>query len=146
MFLSSAVRDCRCETQNAINLSRVRKEQRDASESRNDSAEMRDKSSKSRESGMAMLYEDNVEFLRRIERVVKFEIQQHRDELIKRMDRKFKQLWSAFDNFKHNFHLNRDYCRCDYVDNMDNDDADSIKGSLSDLTSQAAKFDLKNES
>ncbi|EZA47345.1 hypothetical protein X777_16296, partial [Ooceraea biroi] len=60
-----------CQMQNAINLSR--KEKCKACELRDDTAEMQDDSSKSRESGMAMLSEDNAKFLRRIEHVIKFE-------------------------------------------------------------------------
>lgn len=115
-----------------------------------EAAAARDKSWRSREPGTAGILpgEDNAKFLRRIKHLVRLEIQQHRDDLMKRMDRKIARLWSAFENFQHNFYLDRDYCRRDRTD-TDNDDADSIKtgGGLSDVTNrETAKSDANTDS
>jgi len=67
------------------------------------------------------------------------------------MDQKIAQLYSAFDNFKHNFRLDRGYGRRDHVDPLmmtDDDDVDSIKtGSLSEATTaETAKSDPNADS
>jgi len=67
------------------------------------------------------------------------------------MDQKIAQLYSAFDNFKHNFRLDRGYDRRDVEPLMvtDDEDADSIKtqASLSDVTTaETAKSDPNADS
>lgn len=132
--------------QNAINSSKVGREKREAYKSCNDTAvDKQDESCKSNSSERTTLYEDNAKFLHKIEHVVKFEVQQHRNDLVKRMDQKIAELWSAFENFKHNFHLDRDYRRHNYIE-ISNETESVITEDSNDFTCQeAAKSYLNTE-
>lgn len=112
--------------QSAIDSSNVRKERHEVRKPNNEAAlEQQDESHKSNELEVTTLCESDIELLRRIKHVIKFEVQQQRDDLARRMDRKIAELWSAFEEFKHNFHLDRDYRRHDYVE-INDDGAESI--------------------
>lgn len=99
--------------QNTINSSNVGKEKYEKSCNTTDK---QDESCKSNSSEITTLYKDNAKLLHKIEHIIKFEVQQHRNDLIKWMDQKIAKLWLAFENFKHNFHLDRDYRRYNYTD------------------------------
>lgn len=102
----------------------------------NDTAEEdQDESCKLINFEMKTLHE-NAKFVHKIEHFVNFEIQRHCDGLVKRMDQKIAELWSVFENFKHNFHLDRDYRLRNYI-GMHNDETESVITELSsDLTCQ----------
>ncbi|XP_018354532.1 PREDICTED: uncharacterized protein LOC108755785 isoform X2 [Trachymyrmex septentrionalis] len=112
------------ETQNAINSSEVRKEKSEVYECEDTTVKNRDDSNKPTNSKLIASYENNAKFLRRIEHIVKVEVQRHRDDLIKRIDRKIAEFWLAFENFKHNFHLDRNYCRHNYIE-INSDETES---------------------
>ncbi|XP_067211280.1 uncharacterized protein [Linepithema humile] len=122
------------EMQNAINSSNARKEKCEVHRVRNDTVEEnQDESCKLINLEMTTLRE-NAKFVHKIEHFIKFEIQQHRNDLVKRMDQKIAELWSALENFKHNFHLDRDYRLRNYI-GINNDETESvITELLSDLT------------
>lgn len=124
--------------QNAINSSNVGKEKRDAYKScNNTTVDKQDVSCKSNNSEMTTLHEDNAKFLHKIEHIVKFEVQQHRNDLVKRMNQKIAELWLAFENFKHNFHLDRDYRRHNYIE-INNETESIITEDSNDFTCQKA--------
>jgi len=103
--------------QSTINSSNVGKEKRETYKSCNSTTvDKQDEPCTSNSSEMTTFYEDNAKFLHKIEHIIKFEVQQHRNDLVKRMDQKIEELWLAFENFKHNFHLDRDYRRHNYID------------------------------
>ncbi|XP_072751874.1 uncharacterized protein [Anoplolepis gracilipes] len=128
--------------QSAINSSTVGKEKREAYKlSNNTAVDEQDESYKSNSSEMTTSCKDDTEFLHKIEHIVKFEVQQHRNDLVKQMDQKIAELWLAFENFKHNFHLDRDYRRHNYIE-ISNETEDS-----NDFTCQeAAKSYLNTDS
>lgn len=96
-----------------ISLSSVRneKECETCKVSNNRPDKKHDKSCKSQTSELTMLHKDNGKFLRRIERVIKFEVQQRCDDLTRQTNQKIAELRSAFENFKHNFYLDRNYVK-----------------------------------
>jgi len=122
--------------QNAISSSNVRKEKCKVHKVCNDTPEEnQDEACKLINFEIKTLHE-NVKFLHKIQHFIKFEIQQHHDDLVKRMDQKITELWSAFENFKHNFHLDRNYRLRNYI-GINNDETESVTTELlSDLTYQ----------
>lgn len=54
---------------------------------------------------------------------------------MKRIDQKIAEFWSAFENFKHNFHLDRDYRR-HYIEINSDETESNITESLCDSTCQ----------
>lgn len=112
--------------QNAINWSKVRKGKHEMHKPDDEAAlGKQNEPYKSHKFDLITSCEKDIELLHRIEQVIKFEIEKRRDDLARRMDRKIAELWSAFEDFKHNFHLDRDYRRCDHVEIRD-DKAESI--------------------
>lgn len=102
-------------------------------------AENQDEFYKSTDFEMKTREHEKAKFLQQIERFVRFEVQRHRDDLVKRIDQKIAELWSAFDNFTHNFHLDRDYRLRNYS-RMDNDETETVVTELlSDLTCPETK-------
>lgn len=77
------------------------------------------------ESEMTTLYEDNIKFLHSIEHIIKFIAQRQYDDLVKRIDQQIKEVWSAFEDFKHNFCLDHNYRRHNYVE-VNNEEVDAI--------------------
>lgn len=132
--------------QNAINSSNVGKEKRDAYKlCSNTTVDKQDESCKLNSSEMITIYENNAKFLHKIEHIVKFEVQQHRNDLVKRIDQKIEELWLAFENFKHNFHLDRDYRQLNYIE-ISNETESIITEDSNDFTSQnAAKSYLNTD-
>jgi len=122
--------------QNAINSSDVRKEKCETYNCDDTVAKNRDEFHKSTNSEMTASYENNAKFLRRIEHIVKVEVQRHRDDLMKRLDQKIAEFWSAFENFKHNFHLDRDYRRHNYIEINSDETESNITEGLYDSTCQ----------
>lgn len=94
---------------NAVNLSNARKEKCQVCDLNDDTG------TEKREEFYASevtICEDKANLLHKIKRIIKFKVQQQSDDLTKRLDRKIAELWSAFENFKHNFQLDRYYTRC----------------------------------
>ncbi|XP_018403049.1 PREDICTED: uncharacterized protein LOC108779969 [Cyphomyrmex costatus] len=112
------------EKQNAINSSEIQKEKSEAYDCEDTTVKNRDESNKLTNSKLTASYENNAKFLRRIEHTVKVEVQRHRDDLIKRVDQKMAEFWLAFEKFKHNFHLDRNYCRHNYIE-INSDETES---------------------
>lgn len=133
--------------QHVINSSGIRKEKCEAYNCDDTVIKKRDESHKSINSEMIASYENYAKFLRRIEHMVKVEIQQHRDDLIKRMDQKIAELWSAFENFKHNFHLDRDYRRHNYIEiNSDETESNITEGLYDSTCQETARSYLNTDS
>lgn len=132
--------------QNSVNLPNARKDKCKVYDLCDAAVGRQEESYESTQSERATLREDKVEFLRRINRIIKFEVQQQRVDLVKRLDRKIAELWSAFEEFKHNFQLDRDYRRRNYVE-MNNDRTESnTTEDLSDFTCrESAKSDLNTD-
>ncbi|XP_011692706.1 PREDICTED: uncharacterized protein LOC105452875 isoform X2 [Wasmannia auropunctata] len=131
------------EMQSAINLSDVRKEKCEAYERDDTVVKKRDESHKSN-CEMTASYENNAKLLRRIEHFVKIEVQRHRDDLIKRIDQKIAEFWSAFEDFKHNFHLDRDYRRHNYVEVNSDETESNITEGLCDSTRETRETSYLN--
>lgn len=95
----------------------------------------------------ATMSRDDTEFLRKVEHIIRFEVQQQRDDLARRMDRKIAELWSAFEDFKHNFHLNRNYRGHDYVAmNDDREESVATEDPSDSACQEGAKTDLNSSS
>lgn len=122
--------------QHVINTSDVRKEKCEAYNRDDAVIEKRDAAHKSTNSEVIASYENCAKFLRRIEHIIKMEVQQHRDDLIKRIDQKLAEFWSAFENFKHNFHLDRDYRQHNYIEINTDETESNITEGLCDSTCQ----------
>lgn len=133
--------------QNVIDSSNVRRERDDMYKLDYDmTAEKQHESDTSNKSQMTISYQDNAEFLHRIEHIIKFEVQQQCDDIIRRMDRKIAELQSAFEDFKHNFRLNHHYLGQDY-DEINDKAEETITEDASDFTCQeSAKSDLNTDS
>lgn len=116
---------------NVINTSNVRGEKCEAYDT---IVKERDESHKSTNSEMTESYENNAKFLRMMEHVIKVKVRQHSDNLIKRIDQKLAEFWSAFENFKHNFHLDRDYRQHNYTDLNSDETGSNITEGLGDST------------
>ncbi|XP_077258448.1 uncharacterized protein LOC143895285 [Temnothorax americanus] len=124
------------EMQNVINTSDVRKKECEAYDCDDTIIKNQDVSHKLTNPEMTASYKNDAKFLRRIKHIVKVEVQQHRDNLIRRIDQKIAELWSAFENFKHNFHLDRDYRQHNYIEvNTDETESNTTEG-LCDSTCQ----------
>lgn len=122
--------------QNVINTSNVRREKGEMYDCDDTAVKKRDESYKSTNCEMTASYENNPKFLRRVEQIVKVEVQKHRDDLIKRIDQKIAEFWSIFENFKHNFHLDRDYRQYNYIEINSDETESNITESLCDSACQ----------
>lgn len=128
---------------NIINISDVRGKKCEAY----DDTKERDKSHKSTNSEMTESYENNAKFLRMIEHIIKVEVQQHHDNLMKRIDQKLAGFWLAFENFKHNFHLDRDYRQHNYVEiNSDDTGSNVMEGLCGSTCDETVRSYLNTES
>ncbi|XP_020286620.1 uncharacterized protein LOC109856105, partial [Pseudomyrmex gracilis] len=136
------------EMRDTISLSSVRNEKEcetcKVSDIRSD--KKHDRSCKSQTSELTMLHEDNGKFLRRIERIIKFEVQQHRDDLSRQTSQKIAELRSAFENFKHNFYLDRNYVKINTseiagsaVETRESNDLECQDTARSDLNASSAE-------
>lgn len=131
--------------QNAVNSSNVRRE-RDGELDYDTTAEKQHESDMTNKSEMITSCQDNAEFLHKIECIIKFEVQQRCDDVVKRMDRKIAELRSAFEDFKHNFRLDRHYLGRDY-DEINDRTQETLTEDASDFTCQEnAKSDLNTDS
>ncbi|KAK2580652.1 hypothetical protein KPH14_007758 [Odynerus spinipes] len=93
--------------------------------------------------------ETNVKDIRRLEQLFKSKLQNQRDELTKLLTAKFVELWEAFEQFKHNFRVDRRYREYDYARNSEEPETFAspmmTDQAEEDVTNTATNTDQENE-